>query len=92
MKVSRALRHRRREHAFLVAERLKLEVHRVRINDAKGSHITLWLDEGRRLEWWPATERWRDWNGKVHFGNPLQLVRFIRADLDMAREVADELS
>ena len=88
MRVSRALRYRRRENAFLVTERLKPEVHRVRVNDAKGSHLTVWIDEGRRVEWWPATERWRCWNGKAHFGNPLQLVRFVRAAAALAKEVA----
>ena len=87
MSISRSLRHRRREHAFLVAERLESEIYNVRVNDAKGSHLTLWIEAGRRVEWWPATERWRCWNGKAHFGNPLQLVRFIRADLALAREV-----
>lgn len=88
MKVSRALRHRRRAHARLVTERLEPEIHRVRVNDAKGSHITLWIDEDRRLEWWPSTERWRCWNGTAHFGNPLQLVRFVRAAITLAKEVA----
>lgn len=87
MKASRALRHRRREQAILVAERLKPEIHTVRINDTKGSHITIWIEEGRRIEWWPATERWQCWQGRTHFGNPLELVRFIRADLALAREV-----
>ena len=88
MRVSHALRVRRRAHAPLIAERLNSEVHRVRINDAKASHVTVWIEEDRRLEWWPATERWRCWNGKTHFGNALQLVRFVRAAAALAKEVA----
>ncbi|MEL7444701.1 MAG: hypothetical protein AAGK02_02675 [Pseudomonadota bacterium] len=88
MKVSRALRNQRREHAQLVVERLKLEVHRIRVNDAKSNHITIWIEEGRRVEWWPSTERWRDWSGKSHFGNALQLVRFIRAATTLSEEFA----
>jgi len=50
-----------------------------RINDAKGSHITLWATPDVRIEWWPGTARWRGPDGKMRDGTPVELGRFVLA-------------
>ena len=73
------IRRRNREIALQIAERLENEVHRVRVNDDKAAHVSIWVDEKRRVEWWPGPGHWRDWSGKKHRGSPLAFVKFVRA-------------
>lgn len=80
------VRRRNREIACQVAERLETEVHRVRINDDKAAHVSIWVDENRRVEWWPGPMHWRDWSGKKHRGSPLAFAKFVRAAVAQTAE------
>lgn len=76
----KADRKARRAEAQRVIRHLGDLVVRHRTNDTKGSHITLWLSETRRVEWWPGTMRWRDPSGGMTRGTADDLVAFLRAE------------
>lgn len=77
-RISRAERKQRRAEARLILDQLAEDTYRTRINDRIGSHITLWISEAQRIEWWPATRRWSCWRGNTHFGTPERLMSFVR--------------
>ena len=78
-RIPTSVRKQRRSIAPHVLQRL-CDRHGVRfqINDPKCAHATVWVSEGHRVEWWPATGRWHDADGK-HFGEAKQFVEFVRA-------------
>ena len=38
----------------------EVKAREVRTNDEIGSHITVFVDGDRRIEWWPGARRWRE--------------------------------
>ena len=78
-RVPTAVRKERRATAPLALQRLR-DKHgvRYRINDPKCAHATVWVSQGHRIEWWPATGRWHDRKGK-HFGEANDFVAYVRA-------------
>jgi hypothetical protein len=84
-KISQNKRRRRREEAKARLKDVTSLVHRHQVNREDMAHVTLWLDEQRRIEWWPGTARWAydfgDETGRKH-GDIDALIRFILEQFD----------
>ena len=76
--ITTAERRKRRENATAVLPRLGDLLHDYRVNDTKAAHVTLWLREDYRIEWWPGTASWHDpIRGRMR-GSLSDLVGFLR--------------
>ncbi len=62
---------KQREEARTEARRrlAEIEATEVRVNDEIGSHITIFMRSGVRVDWWPGARHWRegseDFNGEI---------------------------
>jgi hypothetical protein len=75
---TKAERHARRVQAIREHHRLHDASKTYRINDAHASHITIWANNGLRVEWWPGTRSWADWTGARHHGEMDDLIAFLQ--------------
>ena len=68
-RITRQQRRAARDEAFRRLDDVAAHAQEVRVNDAICSHITVFLDTGERVEWWPGAQHWRigleDWRGDM---------------------------
>lgn len=57
--ITRKQRQAGREEAARRIDEVAEYASEVRMNDAIGSHITVWLTPSDRVEWWPGARHWR---------------------------------
>ena len=48
----------------------------VRVNDEIGSHITAFLADGSRVDWWPGARHWRE-GGEDYEGEIEEFIAWI---------------
>lgn len=51
-------RHVRRQVAREQMPRVEALAYKVRVNKPDTSHVTVWLNEQARAEWWPGSHKW----------------------------------
>lgn len=79
MKISRKEREASREEATRRLDEVASLVSEARRNDEIGSHYSLWIDQYRRVEWWPGAQHWRDSDQTDHFGPLDGLLTWLRS-------------
>lgn len=77
-KRSRKEREAAREEAIARLDELGAMTREARQNDKAGSHFTVWLRNGRRIEWWPGSRHWRDADLMNHTGEIEEFFQWVR--------------
>lgn len=67
----------RREVARQNLPRVEALAVEVRVNRPDYSHITVWVSDGSRLEWWPGNHKWQD-GAEYHRGTITDFIEYLR--------------
>lgn len=86
-KISRREREASREEAARRFDEVASLVSEARKNDEIGSHYSLWIDQHRRVEWWPGAQHWRCSTQTDHFGAMDDLLTWLRSETAPGRSL-----